>query len=113
MADCCCPELASTGPSAMCGECGTAGRPVEPVTVKAMLTTAALSRYEHHAYRFCPDEGCSVVYFGEDGTVSQPQRSASASGRRSRSVGGRSATASARTKPTSQRRSGSEELPTP
>jgi len=39
------------------------------VTVKAMLTTAALSRYEHHAYRFCPDPRCSVVYFGEDGTI--------------------------------------------
>jgi hypothetical protein len=34
-----------------------------------MLTTAALARYEHHAYRFCPDERCAVVYFGEDGTT--------------------------------------------
>lgn len=50
-------------------ECGTAGRPVEGVTVKAMLTVSALARYEHHAYRFCPDVQCSVVYFGEDGTV--------------------------------------------
>jgi len=33
-----------------------------------MLTTAALARYEHHAYRFCPDERCAVVYFGEGGT---------------------------------------------
>ena len=52
-----------------CTECGSAGRPVESVTVKAMLTAAALARYEHHAYRFCHDAGCSVVYFGEDGTV--------------------------------------------
>jgi hypothetical protein len=52
-----------------CGECGTAGRPVESVTVKAMLTAAALTRYERHAYRFCPDAACSVVYFGQDGTV--------------------------------------------
>jgi hypothetical protein len=50
-------------------ECGTAGRPVEGVTVKAMLTVSALARYEHHAYRFCPDAQCSVVYFGEGGTV--------------------------------------------
>src|SRR5438093_2470788 len=69
MADCCCPEPRSRGPSAGCAECGTAGRPVESVTVKAMLTTAALARYEHHAYRFCPDERCAVVYFGEDGTI--------------------------------------------
>jgi hypothetical protein len=34
-----------------------------------MLTAAAMARYEHHAYRFCPDERCSVVYFGEDGTI--------------------------------------------
>src|SRR5262245_61206369 len=64
MADCCCSEPRSDGRAASCTECGTAGRPVESVTVKSMLTTAALARYEHHAYRFCPDEGCSVVYFG-------------------------------------------------
>ena len=50
-------------------ECGTAGRPVEGLTIKAMLTVAALARYEHHAYRFCAEAQCSVVYFGEDGTV--------------------------------------------
>src|SRR5262249_30889757 len=69
MSDCCCPEPASTSPSARCPECGTAGRPVESVTVKAMLTTGALASYEHHAYRFCPDGRCSVVYFGEEGTT--------------------------------------------
>src|SRR6516162_532968 len=41
MDDCCCTEPASTSPSAGCGECGTPGRPVESVTVKAMLTTPA------------------------------------------------------------------------
>src|SRR5215510_5175836 len=69
MADCCCSEPRSDGRAASCTECGTAGRPVESVTVKSMLTTAALARYEHHAYRFCPDERCPVVYFGDDGTV--------------------------------------------
>ncbi|HYT76786.1 MAG TPA: hypothetical protein VEL79_18670 [Vicinamibacterales bacterium] len=70
MADCCCPEPHPSGrPAVGCGECGTAGKPVESVTVKAMLTTCALARYEHHAYRFCPDEHCVVVYFGEDGTI--------------------------------------------
>src|SRR5262249_24794935 len=48
---------------------GTPGRPVESITVKAMLTAAALARYEHNAYRFCPDERCCVVHFGEDGTI--------------------------------------------
>ena len=69
MADCCCPEPHPGDPSAKCSECGTAGRPVESVTVKAMLTMSALARYEHHAYRFCPDPGCVVVYFGQDGTI--------------------------------------------
>jgi hypothetical protein len=52
-----------------CSECGTAGRPVESVTVKAMLTTSALARYEHEAYRFCPDQWCTVAYFGGGGTI--------------------------------------------
>jgi len=69
MADCCCSEPRSNDRSVGCTECGTAGRPVEAVTVKAMLTVSALARYEHHAYRFCPDSQCAVVYFGEDGTV--------------------------------------------
>lgn len=69
MADCCCPEPRPADPSAGCCECGTTGKPVESVTVKAMLTASALARYEHHAYRFCPDCRCPVVYFGEDGTT--------------------------------------------
>src|SRR5436190_20791791 len=69
MADCCCPEPRSNDRSIACRECGTAGRPVDAVTMKAMLTVSALARYEHHAYRFCPDARCAVVYFGEDGTV--------------------------------------------
>ena len=69
MADCCCSDPRSNDPSTGCSECGIAGRPVESVTVKAMLTTTALARYEHHAYRFCPDPRCLVVYFGEDGTI--------------------------------------------
>ena len=52
-----------------CRSCGTSGKPVEPLTVKALLTVAALARYEHAAYRFCPDAACSVVYFAENGTT--------------------------------------------
>jgi hypothetical protein len=69
MADCCCPGAALKGLVNWCRECGTVGRPVESLTVKAMLTTAALARYEHHAYFFCPDGDCAVVYFGQDGTI--------------------------------------------
>ena len=34
-----------------------------------MLTTSALARYEHEAYRFCPDARCPVAYFSERGTI--------------------------------------------
>jgi hypothetical protein len=37
------------------------------LTVKAVLTQAALGRYEHAAYRFCPDAACAIVYFAEAG----------------------------------------------
>ena len=69
MADCCCPEPHSSTPSVECSECGTAGRPVESVTVKAMLTMSALARYALEAYRFCPDARCTIAYFGEGGTI--------------------------------------------
>jgi ribosomal protein S28E/S33 len=50
-----------------CRVCRTAGKPVDSLTVKALLTDAALARYEHAAYRFCPDATCSVVYFAQSG----------------------------------------------
>jgi Zinc binding domain len=69
MSDCCCPEPSSSERPVACGLCGTAGRPVESLTVKALLTEAALSRYEYAAYRFCPDAACAVVYFADSGTT--------------------------------------------
>ena len=67
MADCCCPGPAPTQPSVACQACGTIGKPVASLTVKALLTAAALVRYEDGAYRFCPDTNCAVVYFSERG----------------------------------------------
>ncbi|HEX6464115.1 MAG TPA: hypothetical protein VFZ98_06675 [Vicinamibacterales bacterium] len=69
MADCCCPGPDVSGAPVICRSCGSRGKPVEPTTVKALLTTAALARYEHTAYRFCPDGACPIVYFAEDGPV--------------------------------------------
>ena len=60
-------RVRSIGPSVACRACGTSGKPVESLTVKALLTNAALARYEHAAYRFCPDPACVVVYFAETG----------------------------------------------
>ena len=50
-----------------CAACGAAGRPVEALTVKALLTESALAHYEHVSYRFCPSVTCAVVYFSEGG----------------------------------------------
>ena len=69
MADCCCAGPDQSESTVVCRSCGTSGKPVESVTVKAMLTDAALARYEHAAYRFCPDAACAVVYFAENGTA--------------------------------------------
>jgi len=39
------------------------GKPVELLTVKALLTTTALRRCNYVAHRFCSDPSCDVVYF--------------------------------------------------
>jgi Zinc binding domain len=59
-----CRALADQTETHPCSTCGTMGQPVEAQTVKALLTEAALRRFEPGAYRFCPDSTCSVVYFG-------------------------------------------------
>lgn len=69
MADCCCAGPDQSEPSVGCRACGAPGKPVESLTVKALLTDAALARYEHAAYRFCPDAACAVVYFAETGAT--------------------------------------------
>jgi Zinc binding domain len=67
VADCCCTGADQPDQSAECRICRTAGKLVESITVKALLTDAALARYEPAAYRFCPDARCTVVYFSESG----------------------------------------------
>ena len=63
--DCCCAGPGPSGPSVACRACGTVGKSVESLTVKAWLAPAALARYEHGAYRFCSGMTCAVVYFAE------------------------------------------------
>jgi hypothetical protein len=47
----------------------TQGKPVELLTVKALLTEAALQRINTVAHRFCPDPSCDVVYFDAEGAT--------------------------------------------
>lgn len=46
-----------------CPVSATTGTSVDLVTVKALLTAAALRRLDGKAYRFCPEPSCDLVYF--------------------------------------------------
>jgi hypothetical protein len=43
--------------------------PVDRSTVKALLTTAALTRLSLHTFRFCGSAACEVVYVSDAGQV--------------------------------------------
>lgn len=49
-----------------CPACGVPGKPVDLLTVKAMLDRP-LTEISSTSYRFCRSPNCPVVYFGEDG----------------------------------------------
>lgn len=67
MSSCCCPGKVDEPNANRCPASGSAGSAVDLVTVKALLTESALRRLSLGEYRFCPDMGCDVVYFGADG----------------------------------------------
>ena len=70
MSDCCpSPKGAIDAQTVACRACQTKGQPVEPLTIKALLTEFALRRFEPGSYRFCPDAACDVVYFSEAGAA--------------------------------------------
>lgn len=66
MSDCCSASTRIDG-AKFCPASGTAGKPVELQTVKALLTEEALRRISASAHRFCPEPACDVVYFDEVG----------------------------------------------
>ena len=67
--DCCSRIAVEPDRVADCSTCQTKGRAVEELTVKALLTEAALRRFAPGTYRFCPDATCAVVYFDDAGHV--------------------------------------------
>jgi hypothetical protein len=67
MSSCCCPGNTDEAGAIRCPTSGSAGAAVDRLTVKALLTEAALRRLSARDYRFCPDAGCDVVYFSADG----------------------------------------------
>lgn len=62
----CCTVSPSERVLTHCPECGGEGRPVDRITLKALLTPTALRRLDSDAYRFCPMLDCDVVYFAVD-----------------------------------------------
>lgn len=67
--DCCAvaPVQTQTAPS-VCPICGTKGKNVDTQTVKALLDVS-LTGLASSAYRFCRNESCEVVYYGNGGDV--------------------------------------------
>ncbi|UQN08045.1 (2Fe-2S)-binding protein [Deinococcus sp. QL22] len=70
LSDCCAPQPSST--QASCPTCACSGKSVPLVTLKALLTPAALATLDPaETYRFCADVACEVVYFSSTATYGQ------------------------------------------
>jgi hypothetical protein len=59
----CCSASIGEAEFKRCPVSGATGSSVDLVTLKALLTGAALRRLDGKAYRFCPDASCDLVYF--------------------------------------------------
>ena len=71
MDDCCTPP-SRNAPTSECPTCGTPGKAVKVITLKALLVPQALATLApRESYRFCPEAGCEVVYFGNSGVYRQ------------------------------------------
>lgn len=70
MSVCCGVAACEAGPARgrdACPLTGARGRRVGSETVKALLTEAALRRFEPGQYRFCSEPACEVVYYDGQG----------------------------------------------
>ena len=68
VADCCRVGGRGLDPPTQCPGCGKVGRTVEPITLSALLAPAALERRSPGQHRFCANEVCPIVYFGDGET---------------------------------------------
>lgn len=66
MESCCSVNLTARADPRLCGACGHVGKSVELITLKALLTPAALERLNPGEHYFCASQSCPVVYFGAD-----------------------------------------------
>lgn len=64
----CCTPLAKPRSMALCPACGVEGKPVKPVTLRALLQPDLRAEVRDEGYRFCPSPDCALVYFSADGS---------------------------------------------
>lgn len=64
----CCTPLAKPRSVASCPACGAEGKPVKPVTLRALLQPDLHAGVRDEEYRFCPSPDCALVYFSADGS---------------------------------------------
>lgn len=67
--DCCAGRALQVSEASLCPICSTRGKPVDLLTVKALLTENALAHLNIVAHCFCLNPSCDVVYFEPDGAV--------------------------------------------
>ncbi|WP_447974472.1 putative iron-sulfur cluster-binding metallochaperone [Nitrospira sp. Kam-Ns4a] len=72
MTDCCQMPASGTskgrGALPLCHQCGQEGRPVDRITIQALLKPEARGAVTGDQYLFCETQDCPVVYYGGDGT---------------------------------------------
>ncbi|HEU4952634.1 MAG TPA: hypothetical protein VFT46_11840 [Holophagaceae bacterium] len=66
----CCTPITASKSEVLCPYSGTRGKPVKPVTLRALLKPHLQEQVRDQVYRFCGDPTCEVVYFSEDRTQS-------------------------------------------
>lgn len=70
--DCCGPAPRRASTNTTCLTCGSVGKAVPLITLKALLTPAALATLDPKTeHRFCPEAGCQTVYFSSTRAYSQ------------------------------------------
>jgi hypothetical protein len=64
----CCTPQAKPKTAAACPACGIEGKPVKPLTLRALLQAHLRSQVHEEAYRFCASADCALVYYSADGS---------------------------------------------
>lgn len=67
--NCCDIKKPGTTTPDRCASCANVGTRVDPITLKALLTSDTLRRGIPSAPRFCATEHCSIVYFDNEAGV--------------------------------------------